>query len=792
MTSEDINHKIGALHLRLLDNPEQYQIMLKHLLHYAGDNYAMGEDVNAALEEGLKNHQRIAGIENALSPRFIRIEKRELPAGQVIHDTDTEGLYHVVLGFDDGFCQPIHFEKKQDQLLYIMIVLCSLKNGLLSDFFQKQETQIREVVSQFIDMIYPNARTNGAKNSIMTNLSPKVYFSDIIQKLKAPIEACASSHGTTDELLWFLPYTRNYGLKRIHQMRMLPVSIHYPPEFQPIVDALPDAADYVDMSSSMEGELKGFENIDKSQMHTVMLKKANEGDIEAMNIIAGNYNWGTGVLKDKDKAFGWWKKAADLGHDESQFYVGVMYGTGDVVQQDYKKAAEYLKKAASQNYADAIYWLGKFKRHGFGCRKNPTKAIEFFERAAELGCQEAAIDVAWMFYHGEGIRSQPKKALHYYFELAKHDIDQAYWHIIESYLKGRGLEQDEEKAIEWMEKGIDKGMLCIYWITGFYFYNNHYYDEASIIFKEAAEQGIGVYEYLAKMNMKGVGQLSGTREETIEWLTKGVLNDDDDCKKIMKKMFPEEYKALGQRRELSIRNSMVLKLALDSVCSDEEKLKFLKLVDSYREVYRDRYQEEINKQLSIHQPSTDKKEGKTRSRRKIMIRKLKGGKQRYELVLRLINGEEVIISKMNPNSLLLFLLAVICSYKSGYTTIMADEKYADECVPVFKKLIYLVLGNRNDVEIQIFIESFLRNGSYYRTYSNMAKNAIKQAVGLKDEALYYLFDNFKVKDGSRKNLRRMIMDVQDIELPDELMALANQMPDGKKLAQNTDNRIYKE
>ena len=117
----------------------------------------MPDEVFRALEDGLKSHERMANMENALSSRFIRIERREKDR---IYDTETEGYYQVVLGFDDGGEEPVHFDKKQDQLLYILMALCSLKNGLFADFFKKTETDIREVVSRLIDLIWPNARKN--------------------------------------------------------------------------------------------------------------------------------------------------------------------------------------------------------------------------------------------------------------------------------------------------------------------------------------------------------------------------------------------------------------------------------------------------------------------------------------------------------------------------------------------------------------------------------------------------------------------------------------------------------
>ena len=69
--------RIDAMHLRLMDNVEQYEVLLQHLIAYAQENEHMADDVLGALEDGLRNHERMANIQNALSSRFIRIERRE-------------------------------------------------------------------------------------------------------------------------------------------------------------------------------------------------------------------------------------------------------------------------------------------------------------------------------------------------------------------------------------------------------------------------------------------------------------------------------------------------------------------------------------------------------------------------------------------------------------------------------------------------------------------------------------------------------------------------------------------
>ena len=83
-----------------------------------------------------------------------------------------------------------------------------------------------------------------------------------------------------------------------------------------------------------------------------------------------------------------------------------------------------------------------------------------------------------------------------------------------------------------------------------------------------------------------------------------------------------------------------------------------------------------------------------------------------------------------------------------------------------------------------------KNEDYYKQYSNMTKNVIKKAVGVRDDAYYFLFEN--VKTSGRKLLRRINLDPQNIEIPQELMDLAVRMPDAIDVMQRTEYQEIEE
>jgi hypothetical protein len=155
------------------------------------------------------------------------------------------------------------------------------------------------------------------------------------------------------------------------------------------------------------------------------------------------------------------------------------------------------------------------------------------------------------------------------------------------------------------------------------------------------------------------------------------------------------------------------------------------------------------------------------------------------------NGEEIVIDKINAHCLVLYLLTIICSFKSGYTTLMAVDP---TCRPLLKTLVQLVMGNHIN-HLDDYVEGMMgyekdvekkRNEDYYKQYSNLTKNAIKKAVDVRDDAIYFLFDN--IKTTGRKNLRRINLDTQYIDLPQELMNLAARMPNAEDIIQQSVNQ----
>ena len=80
---------------------------------------------------------------------------------------------------------------------------------------------------------------------------------------------------------------------------------------------------------------------------------AEQSDAEAQYNLGVRYENGRGVRKNQQKAFWWWRVAAEHGHPQAQYNLGQMYRRGQGVPQDYILAHKWYNLAAAQGDKDA-------------------------------------------------------------------------------------------------------------------------------------------------------------------------------------------------------------------------------------------------------------------------------------------------------------------------------------------------------------------------------------------------------------------------------------------------------
>ena len=131
-----------------------------------------------------------------------------------------------------------------------------------------------------------------------------------------------------------------------------------------------------------------------SELFEEQLRLAQRGDLRAQVLVASMYLDGHGPTgeeapQDDQEAVKWVRKAADLGHVESQYLVGRGYFKGIGVPQDYKEAVKWYRKAAEQGNADAQYSLGVMYQRGDGVPRDLLPAYMWLNLALSNSTSES-------------------------------------------------------------------------------------------------------------------------------------------------------------------------------------------------------------------------------------------------------------------------------------------------------------------------------------------------------------------------------------------------------------------
>ncbi|KAF0546092.1 calmodulin-dependent protein kinase [Gigaspora margarita] len=145
------------------------------------------------------------------------------------------------------------------------------------------------------------------------------------------------------------------------------------------------------------------------------------------------YERGNGLKKDEQKAFEFYKKAADMDHAEGAIKVVIYYERGIIVEKDKNKMSEYY------------YKIAYCYERGNGLKKDEQKAFEFYKKAADMDHAEGAIKVVGYYERGcEFVFKQDRnKAGEYYYKAAY------------LYERGNGIKKDEQKAFKLYRKAAD-------------------------------------------------------------------------------------------------------------------------------------------------------------------------------------------------------------------------------------------------------------------------------------------------------------------------------------------------
>lgn len=131
------------------------------------------------------------------------------------------------------------------------------------------------------------------------------------------------------------------------------------------------------------------------------------------------YQDGVGTASDPSKAVGLFQKASDLGIPEAMAALAAAYETGTGTTSDASKAIQWYQKAADAGNLDAIVALGKAYAEGSGVTRDETKAATLFEQAAAKDRADAINNLGVLYAKGRGVRKNAAKAKSLYAKAAE-------------------------------------------------------------------------------------------------------------------------------------------------------------------------------------------------------------------------------------------------------------------------------------------------------------------------------------------------------------------------------------
>ena len=162
--------------------------------------------------------------------------------------------------------------------------------------------------------------------------------------------------------------------------------------------------------------LSVYENTEEEKAEQVQIleKLWDAGFTVAAHQLGKCWRDGMGVLPDDKKAEQWFHRAAEAGHDFSQYALGKLLQS----QKRMEEAVSWYEKAAAQGNSYAAYRLGKLYLEGTDVPKNTDKAVEHLTDAAREGNQYAQYTLGKLYLTGEDVAQDREQAYRWFWESA--------------------------------------------------------------------------------------------------------------------------------------------------------------------------------------------------------------------------------------------------------------------------------------------------------------------------------------------------------------------------------------
>ncbi|CUI18119.1 hypothetical protein PNK_p0065 (plasmid) [Candidatus Protochlamydia naegleriophila] len=178
------------------------------------------------------------------------------------------------------------------------------------------------------------------------------------------------------------------------------------------------------------------------------------------------YRLGVHYAKESmwDRAFEYFKKAADQGVISAQYHLGRYFQSGTGCLRSHEQAIHYFKLASDQGCPNSLYELGTYYDKGFGgIDRSYAYAFEYFKIAADSGIGRALCALGLYYELGRYVERSLEHAFDYFKLAADLGYDEGMYHVGRFYRLGRVCSDSIyslEEAIGYFDSAIKSILSC--------------------------------------------------------------------------------------------------------------------------------------------------------------------------------------------------------------------------------------------------------------------------------------------------------------------------------------------
>jgi uncharacterized protein len=115
-----------------------------------------------------------------------------------------------------------------------------------------------------------------------------------------------------------------------------------------------------------------------------VIKKAEEGDVYSMRLMAAVYTEGEYFPIDNLAAEAWLRKAAELGSDEAKKGLAKLLTYSNGIAQDFEEAFDLYHELMMDCDLDGMVGVGRAYKEGRGIQKDEKKGSFFLQQAFDI------------------------------------------------------------------------------------------------------------------------------------------------------------------------------------------------------------------------------------------------------------------------------------------------------------------------------------------------------------------------------------------------------------------------